>query len=914
MSSILSDPSTRIFCISGELSDVFCLGNGWLLNFDELLSLRLRSLGYSGVVFCSTQRNMLYAVDPAGAEAMESLSGKRKKPDPESVKLAPVQDDYSFLDDEPAVKKEPEKKPEAPAPGKKIEYTKRIAKDQLSDTADRFMKDTSEGKVLVFTSLEDLIRLAPTDGGRLLLERFEEWKMLPNENRNICILLSKTLDPRGLQRLLSDNRVAILESLFMVRDNFSGISEMSIGAPLNDEIEGLLEHLRLIGVDYTDRNGMNRHCRLRFHRDSMQRIVRMLSFCSRDSGAVQLKSMKENIERYMKSTGREEVWLTPDNISSLYPLSSSELRDDTDPMELLAGRKGWEPAYNVINSFITNFHMLYPDGAVQEKTKELTVSRFEPGSVSVNRCRVPNFVLEGPPGVGKTAIAGLIGRILQREGIIRSGHTVIGSRDRLVGQYVGQTSILTRSLIEEAQEGVLLVDEVYSIAEKRSDGNNSYCDEVFNTIVAAMTNPNYHFCVVFAGYADRMPEVWKMNEGLFSRFGASNVITLREYGPELLQSIFTSQFGIPEGISGRVTRLSQDVTDGLPVFFENFFADRDRKSFGNARDINNLVSDVKRACSYRCASSENEITAERCDFEARQSMFEKRGFSAEDIYSKLHDYVGLDFLERMFNDQLALRVECMEKGLSYPGPAHMIWAGNPGTGKSTAAQLTAELYHSLGILGGTEPVYVDASEITSIYVSGSAGKMSEKIDEACRKNAVLIVEEAYQLLEKGGEDAIHAMLNRMETDRSNFNLILILYKDKVQDFLEKNPGLASRLKVYEFDDYDEQQLFDIFMLMCRKSKDTVSADCESAAKAYISRLYQSGRSVNGNARLIRQLIDEMKQRRYERILGLIAKMNFGEDTPDTRKKAAAARAMGKVTVPQDAYTFTAEDIPEDSNV
>ena len=129
MSSILSDPSTRIFCISGELSDVFCLGNGWLLNFDELLSLRLRSLGYSGVVFCSTQRNMLYAVDPAGAEAMESLSGKRKKPDPEPVKPAPVQDDYSFLDDEPAVKKEPEKKPEAPAPGKKIEMpAKKVVK------------------------------------------------------------------------------------------------------------------------------------------------------------------------------------------------------------------------------------------------------------------------------------------------------------------------------------------------------------------------------------------------------------------------------------------------------------------------------------------------------------------------------------------------------------------------------------------------------------------------------------------------------------------------------------------------------------------------------------------------------------------------------------------------------------------
>ncbi|MBQ5311839.1 MAG: AAA family ATPase, partial [Oscillospiraceae bacterium] len=807
MSSIFNNISTRIFCISGELSDVFCLPNGWIVNFDELLNIRLKSQGFSGVIFCSTQRSMTYAVDRAGAAAMSVLTGKKKETSPAPVPaLSEASDYYSWLDEDtsPAPHAQEPVEPE----DSKIVYTHSIAKDQLSAAADRFMKDISEQKAIVFTSLEDLIRLATTEEGRKLLERFEEWKALPNENRNICILLSKTLDSCGLQNMLHDNRVAVLESLFLRKNEFNRNSSLCIGAPLNDEIERLLEHLRIVGHSYTDIYGNTKRAHLRFHRNEHSRIVRMLSFCSRDSGFTQLKAMKEILERFMENKG-DEVWIYPDTVALLYPDSAAGIMDDTDPMDILRERRGWEPAYNVINSFITNYRVLYPDGADSERTKELNVDRFEASSVQT-RGAVPNFVLEGPPGVGKTAIANLIGRILQREGIIRSGHTVIGSRDKLVGEYVGSTAIRTASLIEEAQEGVLLVDEVYSIAES-GEGQNSYCDEVFNTIVAAMTNSNYHFCVIFAGYADRMPEVWKMNEGLFSRFGASNVITLKEYEPPLLQSIFESQFGKEEGLSSTVTVLSDDVKRGLPVFFENYFADRDRKNFGNARDINNLVSDVKRAASYRrtCGDADGDpsvITVERRDFESRKSLFEKRGFSAEDIYSKLHEYVGMGFLEEMFNDQLALRVECIEKGLPYPGPAHMIWAGNPGTGKSTAAQLTAELYHSLGILGSAEPICVDASELTSVYVSGSAGKMSEKIDEACRKNAVLIIEEAYQLLEKGGEDAIHAMLNRMETDRANFNLILILYKDKVKDFLDKNPGLASRLKVYEFPDYDEKQL------------------------------------------------------------------------------------------------------------
>ena len=939
MASIFKNTSTRMFCISGELSDIFCLPNGWVLNFEELLVQRLKEIGYESVVFCSSQRQMFYALDFSGAKSFDILNGKKKPSQklPESIpqvpKTAPPKQSVSAMgfdwladddEDEMIVAESQPPTVESTEKGADFSYTLKAQKDEFVTAVNRFMRDTEHSKALVFTSLEDLIKLNQTDQGRQLLEYFEEWKAFPNENRNICIFLSRTLDSSGLQNMLHENRVAILESLFLRNAEFNQNASMTIGSPMHDEIENLLEILRLKGITYRNSNGDMMTAFLRYQRKDFEKLVRALGFYNRSNGFTQLKIMKEILEKFMQQKGIPEVWLTMQDIRECYPESNQHFQDEQDPMDILKHTEGWESAYHVLNSFVSNYHMLYSE--VQEthqQTKtEMTVIRFETGhSSEEHRGKVPNFVLQGPPGVGKTEIAGLIGKILQKENVLKSGHTVIGSRDKLVGEYVGSTAIKTAALIEEAQEGVLLVDEVYSIAEKR-EGGISYCDEVFNTIVAAMTNPNYHFCVIFAGYADRMHEVWEMNEGLYSRFGASNVISLHEYQPDLLRKIFESQFGKPEGTSGQLTILSDSVKQELPVFFENYFSDRDRKNFGNARDVNNLVSEVKRCASYRhLLELENQtqpptkeqrltVTVEKVDFEDRQSLFQKRGYTAEDIYQKLYEYEGLEFLADMFNDQLAIRIECEEKGLPYQGPSHMIWAGNAGTGKSTAAQLTAELYHTLGIFGGTEPIYVDASEIVSSYISRSAENIRKKMDEACQKNTILVIEEAYQLLEKGGKDAIHAMLNRMETDRQKFNIILILYKDKVQEFLDENAGLASRLKVYTFPDYNAEQLFRIFQNMCTKSKDQIDETGQRAVQSLLQKMYDSGRTKNGNARIVRQLHEKMKQNRYHRIMGEMAVSLYGEDTPYQRNRVAAARAMHTVAIPENAYLFTAEDVAD----
>lgn len=934
MASKFEKVSTRMFCISGVLSDIYCMPDLKVLSFEELLNQRLHELGYKCVVFYSGAKKRFFTLDQEGIRGLEYLGKKNVKQEAPVSTSSEVSSQNKSVSSASgltrrsiggsahsggAVSDNNKGKPPR-------DYYIKVDENIDAEYANNYMLNTEEPKVLVFTSLDDFVNNCKQETKRSFFAYFEDWKSLPNENRNICIFISKSVDSGNLQQIFGDHGNLSLQSLFIKGMNSSGAefnqnSNLIVGSPLGDEIGNLLEYLRVVGYTYTIRNAENLDekvtSKLDFCHSKKQEIVRALSFYNREAASSELKSMKESIEAYMYEQHAAVVPITPEIVSSIYMQSGIKYRENEDPLERLKNTRGWEPAYNVINSFVVSHRNRFSvQKAEQTEDAESGIERLEPNRVSrASTGKVPNFVLQGPPGVGKTEIANLIGQILQKEGILKSGHTVVGSRDKLIGQYVGTTAIQTASMIEQAQEGVLLIDEVYNLAE---DGENThganYSAECINTLVAAMTNKNYRFCVIFAGYASRMDKVWNMNEGLFSRFGDSNVINIEGYKPELLRSIFESQINGYDQDSGQKYQLSKSVTDGFDVFFENLYNERDRENFGNARDMNVLAASVKRAAGYRYIQNNiaGDIIVDKCDFGDKVKLFEKKGLSAEDIYSSIYDYVGLDFLVDMFNDQLAIKVECEEKGLEYPGPSHMIWCGNPGTGKSTAAQLTIDLYHALGILGGTKPIYVDASEIMSMYVGGSAEQIKKKMDEACQHNTLLVVEEAYQLSDgSNGKEAINAMLNRMETDRKNFNVIFVLYKSKLDEFLKVNPGMESRVMTYEFKDYNGEQLTEIFMKMCKKNCDDVSDEVKETISELLQSLYEKGYTKNGNARIVRKLIESMRQLRYRRVLDEMAVKMYGIADSESRGKVSALRSMKKIELPENAYRFEFSDIPMD---
>ena len=203
----------------------------------------------------------------------------------------------------------------------------------------------------------------------------------------------------------------------------------------------------------------------------------------------------------------------------------------------------------------------------------------------------------------------------------------------------------------------------------------------------------------------------------------------------------------------------------------------------------------------------------------------------------------------------------------------------------------------------------------SSFVGGGAEEIRRKMDEACRRNTILVIEEAYQLTaSSNGREIINAMLNRMETDRKNFNVIFVLYTSLKDDFLRVNPGMQSRVRIYEFKDYDDRQLTEIFMKMCEKTGDTVSGEAFEAVSSLMKRLYESGASSNGNARIVRKLIETMRQRRFRRTTDELAVKLYGKADAMTRGRVSAQRAMKKISVPDSVYRFEKQDIPPDNDI
>ncbi|MDR0197249.1 MAG: AAA family ATPase, partial [Oscillospiraceae bacterium] len=726
MNSIFELSSTRMFCIIGNLRDVYCTRDLKLLGFEELLSGYLREQGFDAVIYFSGALSRLKTVDRA---SRDFLNGKADKSTKRTGMSRFKRSAEGSGDSDGFGGEKSERKPS---------YERVGLEDSLAVAElNRFMTQTDRRVAVVFTSLDDFVNKTSLENRRVFNACFDDWKSLGTENRNICVFLSKNLDAGNIQQIFTARGEMSMASLFVSENTSEGASFnknscLIVRNPRSDEIASLLEYMRIVGIRRVFA-GEEKRVRIAFDRADFEALVRETAFYSRNADITDLKPIKEKFERFMLSSGKDRVFIASQTLrSELFPECIGDY-SHIDPMELLKTTRGWETAARTLEQALTMIPKLSKDENERvdgsRGGSEYFVQRLGARREGGGEAPVPNFVLQGPPGVGKSEIAGLIGRILSGRGILKSGHTIVANRSGLVGQYVGSSAINTANMIEQAQEGVLLIDEVYSLVNKgdgavSSKGEN-YCAEVFNTLVAAMTDKSKRFCVIFSGYESKMDDVWQMNEGLYSRFGEGNIIDIDDFTPDVLMEIFVADIK-KSGIS-----LDDDVARDLPVFFQNYYNDRDRLKFANARDIKNLARTVIRAALTRCAGEcVSGCGVAKADFGKYENSFIKRGSLDEnDVYRQLRRYVGLDFLEEMFDDQSALFRECADKKKPYPGPIHMIWCGNPGTGKSTAAKLTAELYHFHGILGGVKPVYVDAGTLLGQYVGQAQQLINEKMDD-----------------------------------------------------------------------------------------------------------------------------------------------------------------------------------------
>ena len=261
-----------------------------------------------------------------------------------------------------------------------------------------------------------------------------------------------------------------------------------------------------------------------------------------------------------------------------------------------------------------------------------------------------------------------------------------------------------------------------------------------------------------------------------------------------------------------------------------------------------------------------EVVQDEIEVESAESL--------EDLQKQLDSMIGLDGVKQQVHSIInELKIDALRKskGLKVSNTSkHLVFKGNPGTGKTTIARLLSKIYKQLGILEKGQLVEVDRSEIVAGYVGQTALKTKEKIDEAM--GGILFIDEAYTLA-KGendfGQEAIDTLLKAMEDLRDEFIVIVAGYDEPMESFLQSNPGLKSRFNEYiHFDDYSEEELFLIFGLLCEQNDFRMDLEAQDTLKSYLNDLCTHKPDNFANGREMRNLFDKSKKAHSNRLASL----------------------------------------------
>ncbi|MBR6172020.1 MAG: AAA family ATPase [Eubacterium sp.] len=253
---------------------------------------------------------------------------------------------------------------------------------------------------------------------------------------------------------------------------------------------------------------------------------------------------------------------------------------------------------------------------------------------------------------------------------------------------------------------------------------------------------------------------------------------------------------------------------------------------------------------------------------------EEKEKTLEELMEELDSLVGLDAVKQDLTNLINLiKVRKMreERGMKQPDiTLHLVFSGNPGTGKTTVARLLAKIYKALGVVSGGQLVEVDRSDLVVGYIGQTAIKTAEVVDSAI--GGILFIDEAYTLTagkdEKDfGKEALDTLLKRMEDNRNDLIVIVAGYTDLMEEFIDSNPGLRSRFnKNIFFKDYTGEELYKIFQSMCKKQEYTPDKKAAAYIRNYLDTRAKSHEENFANAREVRNFLERCIERQASRIV------------------------------------------------
>jgi len=245
----------------------------------------------------------------------------------------------------------------------------------------------------------------------------------------------------------------------------------------------------------------------------------------------------------------------------------------------------------------------------------------------------------------------------------------------------------------------------------------------------------------------------------------------------------------------------------------------------------------------------------------------------EDVMKELDSLIGLDEVKKLVKEIQAyatIQKKRRDENLnSDPLVFHMIFKGNPGTGKTTVARIMGKIFNKIGILEKGHIVEVERADLVGEYIGHTAQKVREQIRKSI--GGILFIDEAYSLARGGerdfGKEAIDSLVKAMEDNKDNLILILAGYKDEMDYFIATNPGLKSRFPIkIEFKDYSVNELIKIAQIMVEKRQYKLSPDARRKIISILEKRIESRDYRMGNARLVRNIVEKAIRKQAVRLV------------------------------------------------
>ncbi len=487
-----------------------------------------------------------------------------------------------------------------------------------------------------------------------------------------------------------------------------------------------------------------------------------------------------------------------------------------------------------------------------------------------------NMIFKGNSGTGKTTVARLMAELFYKLGFIRENKIIEVTSKDLIGSHLGETAPKTQAVIDSALDGVLFIDEAYTIMASKGGATSNYPAECMATICKAMELYKDRLVIIFAGYTKEMNDFINANQGLMSRIGYE--LEFSDFSKEELLQIFKDE------VEGNEFTLEDGVIDKIEkIIMKNKVG----RNFGNARFVTNLFDRLVLTHAGNCDDDNLLKTITNKDIQSFQETKKDKERGVDEILKELNSLIGLNSVKENINGFVSV-IELNKKLDRNPDfNMHMIFKGNAGTGKTTVARLLAEIYYNLGYVKRDKLVEVQSQDLIGEFLGQTGPKTQAVIESAL--DGVLFIDEAYSIMEHNGTNASYSaecvatLLKAMEDYQGRLIIIFAGYTDEMRKFRDLNPGLKSRIGYeIDFEDYSTEDLMKIF-------------DKKVADKGF--------RADEGAKKKVQKILSDAKE---------VENFGNGRFVENTVQKIIIEHAIKTrdITDIDRLLTFTEEDIPE----